>query len=80
MEAGYWACLRVFASYPNENRVDFTHDIYLITVLPGQVYVGFSSSTGQHAQVNHVNSWSFNSTLVLDDNYAVEEGGVASIA
>ena len=73
--------LRVLASYPNGSPVDFTHDIDLATVLPGQVYAGFSGSTGQYAQVNHVNSWSFNSTLVLDDDsYSAEEGGVAIVA
>ncbi|KAL1343652.1 hypothetical protein AAHE18_09G243100 [Arachis hypogaea] len=30
-----------------------------------RVYAGFSGSTGKYAEVNHVNSWSFNSTLVV---------------
>ncbi|MED6203687.1 hypothetical protein PIB30_001932 [Stylosanthes scabra] len=58
--------LRVVASYPNgNNRVDLGYGIDLGSVLPEQVYSGFSGSTGKYAEVNHVNSWTFNSTLVV---------------
>ena len=69
--------LRVFASYPNGSRVDFTHDIDLTTHLPEWVRVGFSASTGQYSQVNNIISWSYGS--ILGKNYVVEDGSIASV-
>ncbi|KAL1295199.1 lectin [Arachis ipaensis] len=58
--------LRVVASYTNgNNHVDLAYRIDFGSVLSEQVYAGFSGSTGKYAEVNHVNSWSFNSTLVV---------------
>ncbi|KAL8133523.1 putative L-type lectin-domain containing receptor kinase S.5 [Apium graveolens] len=36
--------------------------------LPQRVYVGFSASTGQYAELNCVTSWSFSSTNIDDDD------------
>ncbi|MED6163435.1 hypothetical protein PIB30_079902 [Stylosanthes scabra] len=69
--------LRVFAGYGDGYNVDFNYDIDLTTVLPEQVRVGFSGSTGEYAQINNILSWSFSSSL--GKSFNVENGGIASL-
>ncbi|MED6203686.1 hypothetical protein PIB30_001931 [Stylosanthes scabra] len=60
----YLKRLRVFAGYADGYNVDFNYDIDLATVLPEQVRVGFSGSTGGSS---------------LGKSFNVENGGIASV-
>ncbi|WOG98146.1 hypothetical protein DCAR_0417487 [Daucus carota subsp. sativus] len=42
-------------------------NISLSDLLPRRVFVGFSASTGEYAELNCVRSWSFSSTKIDDD-------------
>ncbi|MED6184829.1 hypothetical protein PIB30_051236 [Stylosanthes scabra] len=59
--------LSVICSYPNAAPVTLTQEVDLSKALPEWVKVGFSASTGVHAQANDILSWSFRSTLTTNN-------------
>ena len=72
--------LRATARFPDGGFVDFRHNIDLATVLPQWVRVGFSASTGQYAQTNNIQAWSFITRYRRSRNNVQEKDGyIASV-
>lgn len=63
--------LSVFLTYPNNSLLNDTIGLFYIVnlkdVLPEWVIVGFSAATGEGTEFHTILSWSFNSTLVVED-------------
>ncbi|XP_021802439.1 L-type lectin-domain containing receptor kinase IX.1-like [Prunus avium] len=59
-----------FTTYKNDVWVEryLDYKVDLNEILQGWVIVGFSAATGVEIALHKINSWSFNSTLLIDEN------------
>ncbi|CAL8151034.1 unnamed protein product [Prunus armeniaca] len=59
-----------FTTYENGVWVDryLDYKVDLNEILQGWVIVGFSAATGSYTALHKINSWSFNSTSLIDEN------------